>query len=143
MKKIAVLFLFVYVSVYPQSFYYNAISNSSKTIDYVIGFYHETGSINSNSNGSYTTFKTAIINGKDADPLVCNDNKWFLLLKDGSMVCNYTTAAKDGEYACNYTVYRGDTHIQYVAFHKEIRPRDIVGVWFFTGGQLFGTFKNE
>lgn len=143
MKKLLAVFLFVFVPLYAQSFFYNAISNPNKTIDYVIGFYHESASINSSSDGSYTTFKTAVINGKDADPLVCNDNKWFLLLKDGSLVCNYTTKATSGEYACNYTVYRGETHIQYVAFDKEIRAKDIVGVWFFTNGQLFGTLKNE
>jgi len=143
MKKFILVIIFICANIYAQTFYYNAISNSSKTIDYVIGFYPETASIQSNADGTITVIKTAVINGKDADPLECNDNKWFLLLRDGTLIENYITAATSGDYACKYTVNRGETHVQWVTYAREIRQSDVIGIWFFSNGQLFKTYKNQ
>jgi hypothetical protein len=145
MKKFILLIIFIYANIYAQTFYYNAISNSSKTIDYFIAFYPEIALIQSDADGIITVIKTVVINGKDADPLECNDNKWFLLLKDGTLIGNYTTAATSDDDACIYTVHPGETHVQSVKYKyaRKIRLSDIKGVWFFSNGQLFKTYKNQ
>jgi hypothetical protein len=90
-------------------FYYEVISNPSKTIDYSIGFYHTIySSSKASDNKEYVTFSGAVINNS-AYSLDWNNYHMIVLLKNGDLAFNYITAAESGEYDCTFTVAPKET----------------------------------
>lgn len=110
-------------------YFYEVISNPDKTIDYAFGVYPTRSEYVRNSNGGgYTKMRIAVINYSKQD-LKWNDYKVYILMKNGDLFYNYTTAAKEGELACNYVVKPDETHIQYVCFEKEFDINQIDKVY--------------
>ena len=128
-------------------FYYELISNESKTINFVFGFYPTTYSyVEGKDVDPYTSVKSAVINNAKNDDLKWNDYKICILLKSGKLIRSYSTVAKDGDYAVNYTVKAGATRYQYYCFHKKFTGDDIDKVWLIlSDDQLFNLAydKNE
>lgn len=111
-------------------FYYESISNPSKTINFLIGFYHTKNEYITRDDGTgYTKVKMAVINKEGANPLTWSDYKIYVMLKNGDMFYNYTTKAQDGDLACTWTVQAGSNHIQYVCFDKAFDISQIDKVW--------------
>ena len=121
------------------SYFYTSVSNPSKTIDYVFGFYPSSAAYTEPSNDKpYTTIKAALINNKGANPFNSADDKIMILLKSGKLIRNYTTAAKEGDYATKYTTQPGETHIQYYCFNGKVDKNDIDRVWYIlSDSQIF------
>jgi hypothetical protein len=127
-------------------FFYELISNDSKTTNFVFGFYPTTYSwVESKEVDGYTNVKAAVINNAKGS-LTWNDYKINILLKSGKLVRSYTTVAKDGDYSCNYSVPGSETHYQYFCFHNKFTNEDIDKVWLVMGDdQIFSLLydKNE
>ena len=143
-KKQVLLAGFLLLSVLSKAqsgkpFYYESISNDSKSIDFVFGFYPSTYSYNETKDvDGFTSIKTAVINNAKRNDLKWNDYKIMILLRTGKMLRSYSTVAKDGDYACNYTVDGGTTHYQYFCFHNKFTNEDIDKVWLIMGDdQIF------
>jgi hypothetical protein len=110
-------------------FFYELISNDSKTINFVFGFYPTTYSyVEGKDVDPYTNIKAAVINNAKTS-LTWDNYKITILLKSGKLIRSYTTVAKDGEYACNYSVGGSETHYQYFCFHTKFSSDDIDKVW--------------
>lgn len=106
-------------------YFYEVISNPDKSVDYAFGVYPTRSEYVRNSNGGgYTKMRVAVINYSKQD-LKWNDYKVYILMKNGDLFYNYTTAAKDGELNCNYVVKPNETHIQYVCFEKDFDVNQI------------------
>lgn len=113
-----------------KSFFYEKISNPSKTINFTFGAYHGTMETVSKSDGnSYSKMMIAIINDKNANDLYWSDYKVYVLLKSGDLIYNYTTEASSGDFACKYNVPSGSTHKQYACFGKTFQASDVQKVW--------------
>lgn len=111
-------------------FYYESISNPSKTINFLIGFYHTKNEFITRDDGTgYTKIKMAIINKEGADPFKWSDYKIYIMLKNGDLFYNYTTKAQDGDLACTWTARAGETHVQYLCFDKAFDVNQIDRVW--------------
>ncbi len=111
-------------------YYYEKISNSSKTINFLIGVYVTKNEyISSGDDEGYTKIRMAVINDKNADRFKWNDYKIYIQLKNGDMFYSYTTKATEGETNCTYTVSPDETHIQYICFDKKFDVRDISKMW--------------
>lgn len=127
-------------------FYYELISNDSKTINFVFGFYPTTYSyVEGKDVDPYTSVKAAVINNAKGS-LTWNDYKINILLKSGKLIRSYSTVAKEGDYACNYSVSGGDTRYQYFCFHTKFTNEEIDKVWLVMGDdQIFNLAydKNE
>ncbi len=131
-------------------FYYELISNDSKTTNFVFGFYPNSYSyVESKEVDPYTSVKAAVINNS-TQSLKWNNYKVVILLKNGKLIRSYTTAATDGDYACNYTVdaagAKGTTRLQYFCFHTKFTAEDIDKVFLeISDNQIFGLMydKNE
>ena len=143
-KKQLLLATLLLISVFSHAqsnkpFYYELISNDSKTTDFVFGFYPFTYSyVQSKDVDPYTSVKAAVINNAKKNDLKWNDYKINILLKTGKLIRSYSTVAKDGDYACNYTVDGGTTHYQYFCFHSKFDNEDIDKVWLVLGDdQIF------
>jgi hypothetical protein len=141
MKKIILLFslflaaftIIIPTKVHAQKsdiYYYEKISNSSKTINFLIGVYVTKNEyISSGDDEGYTKIRMAVINDKNADRFKWNDYKIYIQLKNGDMFYSYTTKATEGETSCTYSVSPDETHIQYVCFDKKFDVRDISKMW--------------
>lgn len=127
-------------------FFYELISNDSKTINFVFGFYPTTYSyVESKDVDGYTNVKAAVINNAK-NSLDWRDYKICILLKNEKLIRSYSTVAKDGDYACNYTVAGNETHYQYFCFHTKFSSDDIDKVYLAMGDdQIFKLVydKNE
>ncbi|MCD6012836.1 MAG: hypothetical protein K0Q79_2698 [Flavipsychrobacter sp.] len=127
-------------------FYYELISNDSKTINFVFGFYPTTYNyVEGKDVDPYTNVKAAIINNAK-NSLDWNNYKIMILLKNGKLIRSYTTVAKDGDYACEYNVKGSETHYQYFCFHHKFTNEDMDKVWLVMGDdQIFNLAydKNE
>jgi hypothetical protein len=111
-------------------FYYESISNPSKTINFIIGFYHTKNEYITRDDGTgYTKVRMAVINKEGADAFSWEDYKIYVMLKNGDLFYNYTTKAQDGDMACKWTVQPGQNHIQYVCFDKAFDVNQIERVW--------------
>ncbi len=111
-------------------YYYEKISNSSKTINFLIGVYITKNEyISSGEDEGYTKIRMAVINDKNADRFKWNDYKIYIQLKNGDMFYSYTTKATEGETNCTYIVSPDETHIQYICFDKKFDVRDISKMW--------------
>jgi len=111
-------------------FFYEAISNPSKTINFLIGFYFTKNEFITRDDGTgYTKIKMAVINKEGADPFTWSDYKIYVMLKNGDLFYNYTTKAQDGDLACTWTARAGDTHTQYLCFDKAFDVNQIERVW--------------
>lgn len=111
-------------------YYYEKISNSNKTINFLIGVYVTKNEyISTSDDEGYTKIRMAIINDKNADRFKWNDYKIYIQLKNGDMFYSYTTKATEGETNCTYTVSPDETHIQYVCFDKKFDVKDISKMW--------------
>lgn len=128
-------------------FYYELISNDSKTINFVFGLYPNTYQyVEGKDVDGYTNIKAAIINNAKENDFKWNDYKVTILLKSGKLIRSYTTVAKDGDYSCNYNIPAGATHYQYFCFHTKFSADDIDKVWLtMTDDQIFSLMydKNE
>lgn len=111
-------------------FYYESISNPSKTINFLIGVYHTKNEFITRDDGTgYTKMRMAVINKEGADPFKWNDYKIYIMLKNGELFHSYTTKAQDGELACTWTVQPGSNHIQYLCFDKAFDINQIDRIW--------------
>ena len=143
-KKIFFLVCFIFLSIAVNAqkgspFFYELISNDSKTINFVFGFYPSSYNyVESKDVEAYTNIKAAVINNAKDHGLKWNDYKINILLKSGVLIRSYTTAAEDGDYACNYSVAGETTHYQYFCFHTKFTSSDIDKVWLVMGDdQIF------
>lgn len=127
-------------------FYYELISNDSKTINFVFGLYPTTYQyVEGKDVDPYTSIKAAVINNAKNN-LTWNDYKINILLSSGKLIRSYSTVAKEGDYACNYMVKGGDTRYQYFCFHTKFTSEDIEKVFLVMGDdQIFSLLydKNE
>jgi hypothetical protein len=111
-------------------FWYESISNPSKTINFLIGFYHTKNEYITRDDGTgYTKVRMAVINKEGANAFEWDDYKIYVMLKNGDLFYNYTTKATDGDLACRWTVQPGTNHIQYVCFDKAFDVNQIEKVW--------------
>jgi hypothetical protein len=127
-------------------FYYELISNESKTTNFVFGFYPTTYTWEESKDvEGFIHIKAAVINNAKG-ALDWSNYKINILLKSGKLLRSYTTVAKDGDFACNYTVKGNETHYQYFCFHTKFTAEDIDKVWLVLGDdQIFSLVydKNE
>lgn len=129
---ICAAFLFAAPKANAQSdpFFYESISNPSKTINFLIGVYYTKNEFITRDDGTgYTKISMALINKEGADPFKWSDYKIYIMLKNGDLFYNYTTKASDGELSCNWTVQAGQKHIQYLCFDKAFDVNQIERVW--------------
>jgi hypothetical protein len=111
-------------------FWYESISNPSKTINFLIGFYHTKNEFITRDDGTgYTKVRMAVINKEGANPFQWDDYKIYVMLKNGDLFYNYTTKATDGDLACKWTVQPGSNHVQYLCFDKAFDVNQIEKVW--------------
>lgn len=144
MKKLMVIlaFFMVAISTYAQEkkdlFYYESISNPSKTINFVIGFYPSFYSYDAsiNNNDGASTVKMAIIN-KSSDDYVWKNYRIIIQLSTGETYTNYTTSTTEGQYSCKYIVAGNETHYQYLCFHKQFDPKKITKVFLLIDDAIF------
>ncbi len=127
-------------------FYYELISNESKTTNFVFGFYPTTYTWEESKDiEGFTHVKAAVINSATG-ALEWNNYKINILLKSGKLIRSYTTVAKEGDFACNYIIKGSETHYQYFCFHTKFTADDINKVWLVLGDdQIFNLMfdKNE
>lgn len=126
-------------------FYYESISNPSKTINFIIGVYHTKNEFITRDDGTgYTKMRMAVINKEGANPFTWSDYKIYIMLKNGDLFYNYTTKAQDGDLACNWTVQPGQNHIQYVCFDKAFDVNQIERVWLgMSDNKFFDLVKSD
>ncbi len=106
------------------------IANPGKTLNFNIFIFPLKLRWVESQEGNYTTVPMVLQNDKNAKPLVWEDYKVFVLLKDGkTLFQNYTTAAKEGYYACKYTVAPSQQYVQNICFAKKFQPGDIDRIW--------------
>ena len=132
LSLVCAAFLFATPAAKAQSdpFFYESISNPSKTINFLIGFYYTKNEFITRDDGTgYTKVRMAVINKEGADPFKWSDYKIYVMLKNGDLFYNYTTKAQDGELACTWTVQPGQNHVQYVCFDKAFDVNQIERVW--------------
>lgn len=147
LNLVALLFLSIAANAQDAvPFYYQVVSNPSKTINFVFGFYPTTYSyVEGKDLEPYTSVKAAVINNAD-NSIYWNNYKIMILLKSGKLIRSYTTVAKTGDYSCEYNVKSGETHHQYYCFHKKFTNEDIDKVWLVMGDdEIFNLLydKNE
>ncbi|MBS1626814.1 MAG: hypothetical protein JSR09_04890 [Bacteroidetes bacterium] len=112
-----------------KGFWYEHISNNSKTIDFLFGFYPSYLTKSETQTGKkYTSVKCAIIN-KAQSEYKWDDYKVCILLKNGELIRSYTTVAETGLFACKYDIKSGDTHYQNFCFHTTFDVGDIDKIW--------------
>ncbi len=144
MKKLMVIlaFFMVAISSYAQEkkdlFYYESISNPSKTVNFVIGFYPSFYSFDAtiNNNEGASTVKMAIINNS-SDDYVWKNYRIIVQLSTGETFTNYTTSTAEGQYSCKYIVAGKETHYQYLCFHKQFDPKKITKVFLMIDDAIF------
>jgi hypothetical protein len=120
-------------------FYYELISNESKSTNFVFGFYPSTYVYTENKEmQAFTSIKGAVINNA-SDSIKWKDYKIMILLKSDKLIRSYTTVAENGDYACFYTVPgNSTTHYQFFCFHTKFTNDDIAKVWLVMGDdQIF------
>jgi hypothetical protein len=111
-------------------YFYESISNPSKTINFLVGVYVTKNEFITRDDGTgYTKIRMAVINQEGANPLNWSDYKIYVKLKNNEMFYNYTTQAKDGDLACTWTVQPGQNHIQYICFDKAFDISQIDMIW--------------
>lgn len=151
MKKNLLLlgFLLLSFSSFAQTknpFYYELITNDTKTINFVFGFYPTTYTYTESAGQDpFTSIKGAVINNAKSS-YEWKDYKICILLKSGKLIRSYTTVAKDGDYDCTYSAGAGQTHYQYFCFHTKFSDKDVDKVWLVMGDdQIFALVydKNE
>ncbi len=152
MKKLAVLAMLLATtgfSLFGQSktkVYLEVISNDSKTVDYTLGVYPGSYAYyQPDGIDPYSTLTLRVVNS-GTETLHWNDrSKIFILLKNGTLFCNYLTAASDGEKACSFTIYNGGSHDQTLCFSTKFDVSDIEKVWLYDGthDQVFALVYDE
>ena len=111
-------------------YYYESISNPSKTINFLIGVYVTKNEFITRDDGTgYTKIRMAVINQEGANTLKWSDYKIYIKLKNNDMFYNYTTQAKDGDLACTWSVEPGTNHVQYICFDKAFDIDQIDMIW--------------
>ena len=111
-------------------YYYESISNPSKTINFLIGVYVNKNEFITRDDGTgYTKIRMAVINQEGANTLKWNDYKIYIKLKNNDLFYSYTTKAEDGDLACTWSVEAGKNHIQYVCFDKAFDTEQIDMIW--------------
>ncbi|HTA28679.1 MAG TPA: hypothetical protein VK809_12880 [Bacteroidia bacterium] len=152
MKKTLAILMFVLATgfgVFAQSktkVYLEVISNDSKTVDYTLGVYpgtyayHEPDGID-----PYSSLTLRVVNS-GSETLRWNDrSKIFILLKNGTLFCNYLTAASEGEKTCSFTIYKDGSHDQTLCFSTKFDVGDIDKVFLYDGthDQVFSLVYDE
>ena len=135
MKKLILPFILLLIAgtAFSQTkVYYEIISNDSKTIDYTIGVYPGSYEYKQPDNVTPYSMLTMRVVNNGSDVLYWNEhNRIFILLKDGTMICNYKTVAQDGRNANGYTVYKGEKHEQDICFGEKFDISDIEKVFIY------------
>jgi hypothetical protein len=152
MKKlitIALLILAANVNVFAQNktkVYWEVISNDSKTIDYTIGVYPGSYAyFQPDGIDPYATLTMRVIN-KGSETLKWNEHsRVFILLKNGTLMCNYLTAATDGDKVCSYSVFKDETHEQTLCYGEKFDVADIDKMWIYDAphDQIFSLVYDE
>ena len=149
MQKRILLIALLLISVFANAqtknpFYYELISNDTKTTNFVFGFYPSSFSFQESKEVTgFTSIKGAVINNATGS-LKWNDYKICILLKNGKLIRSYTTVAKEGDYVCDYTVAGSTTHYQYFCFHTKFTNEDIDKVFLVMGDdQIFGLIYDK
>lgn len=126
-------------------FFYESISNPSKTINFIIGLYYTKNEFITRDDGTgYTKIRMALINKEGADAFKWSDYKIYIMLKNGDLFYSYTTKATEGELACTWTCQPGQNHIQYVCFDKAFDVNQIERVWLsMSDNKFFDLVKSE
>ncbi len=124
-------------------FYYESISNPSKTTNFVIGFYPSlyTYDATLNNNEGASTIKMAIINNSDQD-YAWKNYRIIIQLTTGETFTNYTTSSTEGQYSCRYIVAGKETHYQYLCFSKKFDPKKISKVFLLIDDAIFDLAKS-
>ena len=133
MKTKAMLFFFLLTTTQLVSakdqFYFELISNPSKTIDYVIGFYHTNYLISTASDDKeYVAYAGAVINNSSST-LEWEDYCMVVRKKDGGLVFSYVTAATSGEYCTKFVLAGKEKRLTKFCFHDNFKPSDIADVY--------------
>ena len=111
-------------------YYYQAVNNGNKTIDFVFGFYPATTHYNESKDfPAYTYIRGAVFNKSSKETLKWNNFKVDILLKSGKLISNYTPFSKDAPYRCDYVVMADSTAYQLYCFHTQFAKEDIDKVW--------------
>ena len=128
-------------------YYYQAVNNADKTINFVFGLYPATIHYYEGKDfPAYTSVRTAIFNKSSKDSLKWNDFRVDILLKSGKLISNYVPFSKEGPFGCNYSVAADSTHYQLFCFHTKFIESEIDKVWLqMSDDEIFGlTYdKNE
>ena len=112
-------------------FYYESISNPSKTLNYIIGFYSNDFTISRASDDKdYIAYAGAVIN-KSSTTLKWSDYYMIVKKKDGDLVFSYETAATSGPFACSFEVAENETHHVKFCFHNVFKTDEIADVYLF------------
>ncbi|MDD4971829.1 MAG: hypothetical protein PHT07_20575 [Paludibacter sp.] len=140
MKTKIMLFFCVFLSIQfakaGDPFYYELISNSSKTIDYVFGFYSSDYTISrASDDAEYVAYSAAIINNSTSS-LKWNDYYMIVKKRSGDLVFSYETAASTGLYACKFDVSGKETHKMKFCFHDIFKTDEIEDVYLFDKSML-------
>ena len=101
-------------------FYYETISNSAKTTDFIIWIYPYTYSFDATLNGNdgASVMKMEIINHSAID-YSWKDYPIIIQLSTGETYTNYTPSSNEGKYSCNYIIPANSKLHQFLAFHKQ------------------------
>jgi hypothetical protein len=112
-------------------FYYESISNPSKTINYVFGFYSSDYTISRASDDKeYVAYSAAVINNSTST-LKWDDYYMIIKKKNGDLVFSYETAATTGLYACKFDVSGNETHKLKFCFHDIFKTNEIEDAYLF------------
>jgi len=115
--------------------YWESISNADKSLAFLAAVYPEKYEFVQGTSSSYSTLKMCIINKSTNVLNWTEEEKVLVLLKDGKMLCSYTTASSSGDYANKYDINKEDTHCQILCFKGDkFGPADIAKVYLMFGG---------
>ncbi len=114
--------------------YLEVISNDSKTINYTLGVYPNTYSYTQPEGiEPYSSLTLRVVNSGSETLRWTEHNKIFILLKDGTLFCNYLTAATDGAKACSFTIDKDGSHDQTLCFSTKFDTSNIDKIWLYDG----------
>ena len=119
--------------------YIETVSNPTKTIDLILALYPKTYKWSESLEASQITLRILNQSKQEFD---WSNYKVYILLKDNSLIYNYTTKAESGEFDCTYSIDGNSTlHDQVVCFDKKFEISEIKTVWVsFVSSKFFELF---
>ena len=126
--------------------YMEVISNDSKTIDYTLGVYPGSYAYyQPDGIDPYSTLTLRVINN-GSETLKWNEHsRVFVLLKNGTLLCNYLTSATEGDKVCSYSIFKGESHEQTLCFGEKFDTADVDKMWIYDAphDQIFALIFDE